>query len=131
MNRTREMVQPSEALKLICDTLNNPSIKHERIEMKEVYEATAEALQGRAHKPLSITKRGVIVEGLIDILACVHAWKAAPFDVARGVKGIRVYDRRGPHRAEEFDHETITHDVQLPKRRGRPPKNAQRAHGNA
>jgi hypothetical protein len=132
MNRTREMVQPSEALKLICDTLNNPSIKHERIEMKDVYQATAEALQGRAHKPLSITKRGVIVEGLIDVLACVHAWRAVPFDIARGVKGIRVYDRRVTQGTDEFDHDAIQHEVQLPKRRGRPPKNAQRsAHGNA
>lgn len=128
MNRTRETVQPSEALKLICDTLNNPSIKHERVEMKDVYQASAEALRGRAHKPLSITKRGVIVEGLIDILALVHVWKPAPFDIARGVRGVRVYDRRGPQRAMEFDDTAIEHDIQLPKRRGRPPKTAS---GNA
>lgn len=128
MNRTRETIQPAEALRFICDTLNNPSIKHERIEMKDVYLASAEALRGRAHKPLSLTRRGVIVEGLIDMLACVHVWKPAPFDIARGVRGVRVYDRRGPVRAPEFDEGAIEHDVQLPKRRGRPPKTAS---GNA
>ncbi len=128
MNRTREMVEPGEMLKFICDTLNNPSIKHERIEMKDVYQASAEALRGRAHKPLSLTRRGVIVEGLIDALACVHVWKPAPFDVARGVRGVRVYDRRGPQSAPVFDDTAIEHEIELPKRRGRPPKTAS---GNA
>ena len=111
MNRTREILSPTEALTLIANTLNNPSIKHERIEMRAVYEATAEALRGRAHKPLTITKRGVVLEGLVDVLAAIHAWKPVPFDIARGAKGTRVYDRRGAKKAKRFDPRAIEKEV--------------------
>lgn len=99
MNRTRETVTPSDALKLLIATLNNPSIQHERLELKDVYVATAELLNGKTPQPLTITKSGVVLEGLKTVMACVHAWKPALCDVARGAKGTRAYERKGPSKA--------------------------------
>ncbi len=99
MNRTRETLTPSDAMKLLVATLNNPSIQHERIEIAEVYAATASLLNGKDPQPLTITKSGVVLEGLRTVLACVHAWKPALCDVARGAKGTRAYERKGPKQA--------------------------------
>lgn len=98
-NRTRELIHPSEALKLIAQTLNCPSIAHERVNMAEVLNATAAVLASNPPaKVLTITRRGVVVEGLNEILAAVHAWKPVPFDVLRDAPGKRAY-RRGPAKA--------------------------------
>lgn len=100
MNRTRETIQPSEALKLVAQTLNSPSIRHERVDMQKVYTATAAVLAGGAPgRLLTITSGGVVVEGLAEILAAIHAWKPVTLDVARGVPGERAYTRIGPQRA--------------------------------
>lgn len=108
MNRTRETLTPTEALKLIAATLNNPSIRHERIEMSDVFTATAAVVAGNTGaKILTITRNGVVIEGLADILAAVHAWKPVLFDVARGVSGVRAYSRRGPIRAPEIEPQRL------------------------
>jgi len=115
MNRTREIIHPTEALKLIAATLNSPSIRHERIEMTEVYNATAAVVGGNPPaRILSITSNGVVIEGLTGILAAVHAWKPVPFDVARGVRGVRAYERKGPKRANHsVDVGKIEHSISI------------------
>ncbi len=103
MERTPEVIEPSEALKLIASTLNSPSIKHERIEMQNVYLLTAQVLSSWQPRKLSITTNGVVTEGLTSLLAVVHAWKAAKFDVARDVKGERIYSRKGAKKSREVN----------------------------
>lgn len=124
MNRTREIVSPTDALKFLVATLNSPSIQHERLDMREIYLATAEAMKGRAHKPLTLTGRGVVIEGLTDIIAQIHAWKPAPYDIRRGVHGTRVYTRLGPKKADAplLDAQAIVDQIEhrldrLPGRR--------------
>lgn len=113
MNRTREIVTPSEALKLVASTLNNPSIRHERIDMQRVYTATAAVLNGGVPgRLLTITVAGVVVEGLAEILAAIHAWKPVTMDVARGVPGERAYTRLGPQRAPQVE-ESVTKRIDL------------------
>jgi len=115
MNRTRETIHPSEALKMIAVTLNNPSIRHERIDMNEVLAATAAVIAGNPPaRILTITSKGVVIEGLTEILAAVHAWRPVPFDVARGVSGERAYERRGPKRAvHSVDIGKIEHSISI------------------
>jgi hypothetical protein len=96
-NMTRETIGPSDALRMIADTLNNPSVWHERIDMKRVYQATAELLESvdKSRIPkLAITRRGAVVVGLEYVMAMVHAWKPCTFDIARGVRGRRIGARR-------------------------------------
>lgn len=113
MNRTREILNPSDAMKFLIATLNNPSIQHERIEMKDLYIATAEALEGKTHRPITLTKSGVVIEGLAAVLASVHAWKPISVDVAKNAKGTRAYERKGPRRAHTADElqETIEKEI--------------------
>lgn len=115
MNRTRETIQPSEALKLVASTLNNPSIRHERIDMARVYSATAAVLSGGVPgKILTITAGGVVIEGLAEVLAAIHAWKPITMDVARGVSGERAY-RRAAQMAprQTVDDRQIEHSISI------------------
>lgn len=115
MERTREMIEPSEALKLVVATLNSPSIRHERVEMRDIYISTAGVFANRGAVSISITARGVVTEGLADILAVVHAWKPALFDVAR-VRGERAYERKGPRKVPEINPAEIDRMVQASAR---------------
>lgn len=113
MNRTRETVTPSEALKLVAATLNNPSIRHERIDMQSVYTATAAVLNGGVPgRLLAITVSGVVVEGLVEMLAAIHAWKPVTMDVARGIPGERAYSRVGPAKAPMIEN-NVTKRIDL------------------
>lgn len=109
-NLTRETIAPSEALKMIADTLNNPSIWHERIEIKRVYQATAAILdpRGAAIPRLAVTRRGAVIIGLEYILAMVHSWKPCTFDVARGVRGKRIGAKRAAFVMPEIPERDIS-----------------------
>jgi hypothetical protein len=111
---SRETISPSEALKLIAITLNNPSVKHRRIDMRKVYQASSDLLVPGASRgwTLTLNPRGAVIDGLDLVLAMVHVWKPATFDIARGVRAERRGARRAPFRQpvvaeHEIDAKTL------------------------
>lgn len=95
MTKSRELLNPHQAVKMLVSTLNCKSLNRERVHLDRVQEATGQILsnldgkQPGKHRRIVVNSRDVILSGAETALAIIQTWKPAEVDLLR-VRGKRA-----------------------------------------